>query len=53
MARDHMKVRVSNRLAGSLANVDAYVVAGRHLLRFDVAPHCRHQSPDRGLFPLG
>jgi len=32
-----MKMGVVNGLAGSLANVDADVVAGRHPLRFDVA----------------
>jgi hypothetical protein len=48
-----MKVCVSNRLAGSGANVDAYVVARRHFLRFDVTTHCRHQRPHRSLFRVG
>jgi hypothetical protein len=47
-----MKMRVTNGLAGGVANIDAYVVAGRHRVRLDVAPHCRHQSPDRSQFPL-
>ena len=46
-------MRVSNGLAGSLANVDADVVAVRHAVRFDVAPNCRNKSPDGGLFFRG
>ena len=35
-----MKARVSNRLAGSLANIDTDVVAVGHAIRFDVRPNC-------------
>lgn len=45
-----MKVRVSNGLASSLANVDADVVAVRHPARFNVAPYSRQKRPDSGLF---
>ena len=37
-------MRVSNRLAGSLANIDPDVVAVRYGAHFDVTPHCRHKS---------
>jgi hypothetical protein len=30
---------MSDRLACSLANIDAYVVAVRHAVRFDVTPN--------------
>ena len=46
-------MRVSNRLAGSLANVDADVVAVRHSVRFNVSPYYRQKVPDGGLFLPG
>jgi hypothetical protein len=47
-----MEVRVTNRLPSGLANVDPYVVARRHVLRLDVATHCRYETPDRRQFLL-
>jgi len=44
-----MQVRMSNGLAGSRANVDADVVASRHIMRFDVSSHRGHESPDCNL----
>jgi hypothetical protein len=46
-------MRVGNRLAGSLANIDTDVVAVRHAPRFDVTPNCRNRSPNAGLFLTG
>jgi hypothetical protein len=46
-------MRVGNRLAGSLANIDTDVVAVRHAPRFDVTPNCRNKSPNAGLFLTG
>ena len=50
MARDHMKMRVRNGLASSLANVDSDVVTVRYSSRFDVTPNRRQQSPNGCLF---
>jgi hypothetical protein len=47
-----MQMRVSNRLAGSLANIDSDVVAVRHSARLDVLPNYRNKSPNGGLFLL-
>jgi hypothetical protein len=46
-------MRVSNGLAGSLANVHAHVIAVRHTGGFDVAPNCENKSPNGGLFITG
>jgi hypothetical protein len=46
-------MRMSDRLARSLANIDAYVVAVRHAVRFDVTPNRRKQSPNGSLFVGG
>jgi hypothetical protein len=43
-------MRMSDRLACRLANIDAYVVAVRRAVRFDVTPNCRKKSPDGSLF---
>ena len=43
-------MRVSNRLAGSLANINPDVVAVRHAARFDVMPNCRKKTPNCHLF---
>ena len=43
-------MRMSNRLARSLADVDPDVIAVRHATRFDVTPNCRKKSPNGGLF---
>jgi hypothetical protein len=48
-----VQVRVINRLSGSLANIDPDVVAVRRAGLFDVAPNCRNQSPNCGLFFSG
>ena len=45
-----MHVRVSDRLAGSLANIDSDVVTIRHAAHFDVPPNRRQKSPNGGLF---
>jgi hypothetical protein len=42
-------VRMSNRLAGSLADINPDVIAVRRATRFDVTPNCRKKSPDGGL----
>jgi len=53
MARDHMKMRMGNRLAGSLTNVDSDVVTVRYSSRFDVTPNRRQKSPNGCLFIHG
>jgi hypothetical protein len=46
-------MRVSDRLAGSLANINSDVEAVRQPARFDVPPNCRNKSPNGGLFLPG
>jgi hypothetical protein len=48
-----MQMRVSNRLAGSLANIDSDVVAVRRRARFDVPSNCWKEGPDSSLFLPG
>ena len=43
-------MRMSDRLACCLTNIDAYVVAAWHDGRFDVTPNLRQKGPNRGLF---
>ncbi len=43
-------MRMSNCLAGCLADIDADVIAVRYATRFDVTPNCRKKSPNGGLF---
>jgi hypothetical protein len=43
-------MRVSNSLAGRLANVDADVVAVRYGARFNVTPNRWKKDPNGGLF---
>ena len=48
-----MQMCVSNRLSSGPANIDPDVVAIRYAGLFDMAPHCRNQSPNRSLFFSG